>query len=406
MNTISFRQKMTAALVLLAALMMSFQAVEMARGDEDQSKTLSTLKAGIDNYLREVEFKCTYTYSEYLVDSKEEAENFDTSNGRLFFRGTGSLIKSKTMTYESFELDRAATDHLYFDDIVFDHTTVTNSDLCATYTKQAANATHRTVWFGESKKTEGGIQLLNHAYGFFVCPLTFGGGRACLNCVDAVINFRKIHPDITTITVDHNKENSRISMRYDNPDAESVDKVITLSNQYVYPVAISEEKKIHKYAIDKNLYDTAGVFDLVEVGKGLVVPKKICSSQGPLYYHMLGKEALGKWIVRKWESEDLGAEAPKANDFLIPLDKDTDIGGLELDLAYKLNQNVPEYLDINSFSIADLYISPEESLVTVPQTEQRVIFRYHRPILILLGITIIAVGFYIKWSSRWGKNDD
>ena len=171
MNAVSFKRGWPLVLALLVALVMSCRAVGKARGDEDQSKLLSTLKAGIDDYLRKVEFKCTYTYSEYLVDSKEEAENFDTSNGRLFFRGTGSLIKSKTMTYESFELDRAATNRE--NDFLCDHITVSNSDLRANYVKQAEDAPHRTLFVLESEKTESGVQLLDSAYAPIVCPLTY-----------------------------------------------------------------------------------------------------------------------------------------------------------------------------------------------------------------------------------------
>ena len=51
-------------MIFLLTLVMSCVAV----GKENQEKLLRTLKNGIDEYLREVEFKCTYTYSEYLVD--------------------------------------------------------------------------------------------------------------------------------------------------------------------------------------------------------------------------------------------------------------------------------------------------------------------------------------------------
>ena len=155
--------------VLLLTLLMSCYAL----GDEDQAKLLRTLKSGIDEYLREVEFKSTYTYSEYLVDSREKAENFDTSDGRLLLRATGSLIKSDKMTFESFVLDQANTEGACFFN---DHITVTNSDLRANYVKEGEDAAHRTLFVSELEKTNSGIPLLDRAYASIICPLTYGGG--------------------------------------------------------------------------------------------------------------------------------------------------------------------------------------------------------------------------------------
>ena len=79
------------------------------RGDETQEERLRALDSGVDQQLRDVEFKCTYTYSSYVVDTLEEAENFDTSKGRLVIHATGTLAKTKKMTYESFVLDKLET---------------------------------------------------------------------------------------------------------------------------------------------------------------------------------------------------------------------------------------------------------------------------------------------------------
>ncbi len=67
------------------------------RGDETQEERLRVLASGVDRQLRDVEFKCTYAYSDYVVDTLEEAENFDTSKGRLVIHATGTLAKTKKM---------------------------------------------------------------------------------------------------------------------------------------------------------------------------------------------------------------------------------------------------------------------------------------------------------------------
>ncbi|MBR2584932.1 MAG: hypothetical protein IKE64_05815, partial [Thermoguttaceae bacterium] len=322
--------------IFLLTLVMSCAAV----GKENQEKLLRTLKNQIDEYLRKVEFKCTYTFSKYLVDSKEEAESFDTSNGTLLLRGTGSLIKSKTMTLESFVMDQAIPEEGFTRG--HNHITVTNLDLRAHYVRQTGltdEAPNRTIFVMKEEKTDGGIQLLTDAYAPISCPLTYGGGRAFLNCLGALANTQKSYP--TTFSISHDKENTTISQHTDF-STEETDTVLVLSNEYRYPILLRRTTTTHKHAIDADVYGTTAALDLVDVGKGFVVPKKVYSFTGPMLTDILGEGTKGKWIVRKWESEDLGEEPPKAEDFLIPLERDTDFAGLNLDLVYQLNHHVPE----------------------------------------------------------------
>ena len=371
--------------VLLLTLLMSCGAM----GDEDQEKLLHTLKAGIDEYLREVEFKCTYTYSHYLVDSKEEAQSFDTSHGRLLFRGSGSLIKSKTMTYESYVLDKAVSETTFGTD----HITVTNSDLRAHYVRMGAEDSPRTIIVVEEEKTESGIQRLDQSHSGTDCPLTYGGGRVELNCLGALAKDQKTWP--TTISISHDKESTTISYNIDCSTEEN-DIVLVLSNEYRYPILLRRDIKAHKYDTDRNVYGTTAALDLVDVGKGFVVPRKIFSFAGPMLTDLLGEGTRGKWLVRKWESEDLGKNPPKAKDFLIPLDRGTDFGGLDMDLAYELNHHVPKYFDLNTFSLADLE-NRSEPLAAPSKIRAS---KYYRPVLVILGALIIAAGIYRKWRTR------
>ena len=376
--------------ILLLTLLMSCGAM----GKENQEKLLRTLKNGIDEYLREVEFKCTYTYSEYLVDSKEEAENFDTSGGRLIVRATGSLIKSKTMTLESFVLDQAIPEK-GFTSAVNNHVTVTNSDLRAHYVMAAEDAPNRSIFVLEEEKTEGGIQLLDMTYTQIICPLTYGGGRTFMNCLESFAHIQKTSLDRVSFNISHDEENIVISQHADF-SAEGTDTVLVLSNEYRYPILLREDRKGHNHAVDADIFNTVRAFDLVNVGKGLVVPKKVCSSIGPFWTDVLGEGTKGKFLIYEWESEDLGKEPPKAEDFLIPLDRDTDFGGFDLELEHKLNRNVPEYFDINSFSITDLYYNTEPNAAAPKTTASK----YYRPALITLGVLIVAAGIYRRGRNR------
>ena len=389
MNNISFKHRWPGIVIFLLMLVMSRGAL----GDEDQSEYLRTLKTGIDEYLRKVEFKCTYTYSVYVVDSREKAESFDTSDARLLLRATGSMIKSKTMTYERFELDQANTERDLFLD---NHITVTNSDLRANYVKQSEDSPNRTLFVLELEKTNSGIPLLDQVHAPIICPLTYGGGRKLPNCIDSCFLMLEKYPNETTIDISHNDGNTIVSRHFDLPNFETTHSTTTLSGAYSYPVVMSKDKETHSYLRNSDSYGKTGAFDLVELGKGIAFPKKIYDMTGPIEHKDYGEEAIGKWIVQKWESEDLGEERPKAKDFLIPLDRDTKFGGLDLDLVYKLDHNVPEYFDLNSFSPADLFYSTEPNAAAPKASASR----HYRPVLIVLGALIVAVGIYRKWRNR------
>ncbi len=376
-----------------------------AKSEEDQSERLNVLRSGIDESIRNAQFKCAYSYSIYIVDSQEEAERFDTSNGEQVLFATGSLIKSKTMTYESFEIDDTKTKEEFRS---FDHITVTNLDLRANYVKQAQNAPHRTLFVLELKKTKSGIPLLDQAYAPIVCPLAILGSREYPNSVDLYLRMLTIHPNETRLNFSQDKEYTTISKHKDIPNMEASDSYLILSNENPYPVVISENRITHNYANNMDFHHTIKVFDQIDTGNGIILPKKIYSANGPIWFpekisseegliifnHF--SEAQGKWLIRKWESDDLGKETPKESDFFIHLvDEGTDFGGLALDLEAELNKNPPEYFDLNQFSFDDLQ-NHSELEATMPKPKSHKVFR---SILILLGVIFIGVGLFLKWKS-------
>ena len=167
------------------ALLVLFSLVPLtACGNESQRDLLETLKQGVSQQLREVEFKCTYTYSEYVVDTLEEAENFDTSKGRLVVHATGTLAKTKKMTYESFALDTLDTKNPGF---YMDHITVTNPELRAEYYKQSLNHSYRTLFIDERQEKNKDLPILDTVNARIICPLNIAGSRESPCFLDQIL---------------------------------------------------------------------------------------------------------------------------------------------------------------------------------------------------------------------------
>ena len=199
------RRNRTAALMFIALCVIYVTAY----GGENQEDLLKTLEQGVDQQLREVEFKCTYTYSSYVVDSLEEAESFDTSKGRLVIHATGMLAKTKKMTYESFVLDTLET---RTPEYLMNHITASNSELQAVYRKQSLEHSYRTLFVLESPESDKNLPVLNQHDAGIICPLTLGGSRSKPNFVDVIYDTCENNPESTELAVANDGGFTAVSM--------------------------------------------------------------------------------------------------------------------------------------------------------------------------------------------------
>jgi hypothetical protein len=358
---------------------------------EDHLELLQTMKTEVDKQLRGVEFKCTYTYSEHVVDTREEAERFDTSKGRLVVHATGVLAKTKKMTYESFELDTLETK---MPEYRLDHITVTNPELRVNYAKQSLRSPQRTLLVDERREKNKDLPILDDAYAAVISPLLLGGGRARPNFLDKVFHSIEHYPKETEITIIPEGDLTKIFRHREIPDIEISDISYTVSNLHPYPVLVD---KTDDYVLPngEQIHRHLKAHEFVQLNDGCVLPQKI-HMFSPIVWDDFGEEDIGKWLVTKWESEDMGKEKPKKSDFYIYLDRNSDIGGLALNLNYKLETNLPEYFDINKYSVRDLQSSsPLESQVN--KTFDLSI--WFRPLILLIAGVLIFLGCWSKWKS-------
>ncbi|MBQ3389135.1 MAG: hypothetical protein IJG60_07980 [Thermoguttaceae bacterium] len=370
-----------------------------AYGGENQKDLLKTLEQGVDRQLREVEFKCTYTYTEYVVETLEEAERFDTTNGRLVVHATGTLAKNKKMTYESLVVDKLET---RVPEYYMDHVTVTNQELRACYRKQSLQHPYRTLFVLSRQEENKDLPILNLHEGRFFCPLTVGGSRSRPNFLDHVLLTPDKYADTTDVSLLKQDEDTVVRIHHTSADSavHSVsDEAFTISNSFPYPVLLenASSKMLHYVRFDKDATRTSNLknSDFVRLNDGCVLPKKI-QEYSTIFFDDYRKEDVGKWVVKKWESDDMGKERPKKSDFYIHLDRNSDIGGLALSLNYKLEKNLPEYFDINKYGVRDLQTSsPIESQLD-GHSDLTV---WIRPAILLIAGLFIVFGIWKKWKS-------
>ncbi len=383
----------------LFLLLQIIAAPIFVRCAEKDITLLQTLKQGVDQQLRDVEFKCTYTYTEHVVETSEEAERFDTTNGRLVVHATGTLAKNKKMTYESLVVDKLET---RVPEYYMDHVTVTNQELRACYRKQSLQHPYRTLFVLSRQEENKDLPILNLQEGRFFCPLTVGGTRSRPNFLDYVLLMLDKYADTTDVSLLEQDDNVVVQIHHTSADSAVLsvsDETFTISNSFPYPVLLenASSKMLHYVRFDKDATRTSKLknFDFVRLNNGCVLPKKIqmCST---IFFDDFRKEDIGKWVVACWESSDLGEQKPKKSDFYIYLDRNSDIGGLALNLNYKLEKNLPKYFDINKYGVRDLQTSsPIESQVD-RNSDLTVLIR---PAILLIAGFFIVYGIWKKWKT-------
>lgn len=156
-------------------------------------------------------------------------------------------------------------------------------------------------------------------------------------------------------------------------------------------LAESEEEN-YLFKNDLTFHRALRTSDYAHLNDGCVLPRRI-EKYEPVHDEY-GDENIGKWVVKKWESDDMGKEKPKKSDFYIHLDRDSDIGGLALNLNAKVNKNLPKYFDINKYGVRDLQTSsPLESQVDGKPD----LTVWIRPAIILVAGFLIVFGLWKKW---------
>ncbi|MDR2641723.1 MAG: hypothetical protein LBC74_02895 [Planctomycetaceae bacterium] len=128
------------------------------------------------------------------------------------------------------------------------------------------------------------------------------------------------------------------------------------------------------------------------------------SGSGPLDDE-LGEQYKGLWRIKIWTSDNLGVVPPQDSDFLIKLNPDTTIAGLDLKLKHSINEVSFSYFDLSKFTVEDLNIRYGLQLQKKLSVEYSWWDSTGRYIVIVLGIVMIIVALFLKVKNRIGNKN-
>ena len=372
--------------VFIALLCISFQVF----ADDSKTELFKTLRSGVEERITQSEFKCGYVYEEYIVKTKNEAESFDFSNGEVTLLLKGKIAKSKDMMYEETVIQKDIYEPRKSENAI----AVNNRDLAALYRPITPEGKLQLLYVNERNKEDRQTIFPKNPLAPNLDPLSYESGRAIYNFFDSCEKFKSQFPDNTIITIIKGEQgNFDVTMDYDLPGQETLNKTTTFSSAFTYPVVTESLMEVeyppHPAGSEKYVRYTKAK-DFVDVGNGIFVPKSISSYEGPLSKIMGGKYQ-GSWRVSRWEVDNLGYEKPSDPDFLIAVNPNTNFGGLALELEHELQKNQPAVFDLNKFTLYDLQNS---SVLQVASSSKNSLIRY---IIVFLGVVMIVVVISMQW---------
>lgn len=356
--------------------------------DDTKAELFKTLKIGVEEWVTQAEFNCDYLYKEYIVKTKHEAESFDFSNGELTFYSNGKIVKSNEMMFESINIEK----DLYSPSQSENSILVVNKDLAAIYRPNTLGGKPQILFVSERSDEELQTPFPTNPLALNIGPLSYGSGRKVYNFFDMCDIFKSKYPNETEVKISTSQQQTiNVNMSYDFHNQETTSIMASFSANFAYPVLIEKTTETRYYPpANFSFLQCVKATDFVDIGKSVMLPKRISSYKGPLGKE-LGDRYEGFWLIMHWSSENLGSEKPKESDFIIKLNHDTSFAGLALELQEKLKVDRPTIFDLNKFTLFDLQHSSE---LQIPPSNSKLI----RYVIMFLGGVIIIVAIVMKWS--------
>gem|GEM_PF-6894807 len=360
--------------VLFLTLCGVFFLNSETKGDENLVKIIGV---GVNEWIDNSEFKCSYFYTEGVVDTKEKAEKQPDNLDKITLVAEGQFVKTKRKTFVS----QLVKQDLYTPRQSRSFFGVINEQLEAHYIPHNFDGPPQELFVFERDKDKKDIP-----YPVVEPQTTFNPVNYITNITSLADVIRKIDPNVAITTSRIDADNIEVSFRFnDSAGNQNLERVVFLTS-YMFPVPV-ESYVMVTYVTGEEYIRKCVASDFVDVGSGVRVPKKIMQYEGP-FFDWRGEEYEGKWLVKKWVSTDMGREEPIDADFLIPLASNSTFGGLVTELEIEFMRTKPSYFDIDSLSLADLQISSLGEDIVASNMSRAF---YLRVFFILAGSALILI---------------
>lgn len=320
----------------------------------DQTRVITRLQNGWDEWLRSVEFKCSYVYTESIADSQQEAEE---SQSMIMLKAHGNLNKTGANTLFScvVDLDKYHTPQIH------DFTAVSSAELDASYipylSPTVTNGDPREFYVGAKTPNDVDLPYPRVIERPRLGPLIYAGGELIPNFITSYLRLKEKGVGTVSFRVESTKKDKLVVHVVFKMKTEET--VATAVYNLVHSCPLVEEINSRTEFTDP---DVAAVTrhvrasSFVEVGSGLFVPSKIQSVSGALR-GFLGREFKGKWLTRLWRSADMGRQLPTGKDIVVKLESGTSVAGLGMEAWRDLRSRLaagPVSFDIRDYTVADL----------------------------------------------------
>lgn len=306
--------------------------------DSLDDPTVSALESSIDDWIQLAEFTCTFKFTEGIATSLEQAARGESSETTIL--AVGKLCKSADRTLESCRILTAESPG---ECNVVPGIALKDSRFEVFYGVDEGRILKPTFFISKRQAEMKGLPCPGTSL-LPVGPLRMAGGTKAISMISTYRDIAKrddYHVSMTTDVVD----DVHIEVVIDSVGTfESTEHRMRFWTGDEIPV-LAEVRTKSVFPDGQVCVSGLRATDRVRC-KGIMIPSTIYSYQPVL------EEQSSSWLVWRWESEDLGAETPTDEDFVVKFNEDTSISGVTPRIEEDMLTS--GLFDLRTFDVSDL----------------------------------------------------
>ncbi|MGL6197074.1 MAG: hypothetical protein ACRC2T_19860 [Thermoguttaceae bacterium] len=351
---------------------------------------VNSLEKALDAWIAKANFKCTYTQLEGTVADELAASAYPEvfekctldCNGRFVKLGNKAIL-SQNVKFDLYEPTQAMNGVWAI------------SDVCAAdYIPQTEGGPPMILSVYEREREQKNIASPIAPQIECLIPIAYASGPALPNPITLMRILQKKAINAKIVTTNIETHLICVSLNFEEQNGNKNEYSIIINTEHSYPVPTQMVSQV-TYSDGKCHVSKCEASDFVDVGNGVRIPRSISYFDGPML-DWRGKAYQGKWLVKKWKSEDLGNESPTNNDFLMQLAAGTQFSGFEMRQQDKLKNEHPTVFDFNSLSLNDLQNPITVASAKTSSASSGIL----RMVLMVGGAAMIIIACIQIWKNR------